>query len=109
MISFGFFLLALSCVSAESETVKSKVTVGSKEFSCTFTLANDGAAVVLGDSKAVCTPNKPKKKTVTDFEVSTDTATYKLSFKINPEKITKASMGNLLSCSLILYVFLTLF
>ena len=98
MISFGFILMALSCVSAESEVVKASVKSGKNKFSCTFTLANDGAAVLKGDSKVVCTPNKPTKKKISNFEVSTDTATYKLSFNINPEKLTKASMGNLTYC-----------
>merc|ERR1711892_121215 len=93
MIAFWFVLLVVSsCVLAESEKIKATVKSGKTKFSCTFTLANDGAAVLLGDSKVVCTPNKPSKKKIKDFEVSTDSATYKLSFNINPEKLTKASM-----------------
>merc|ERR1719483_920146 len=92
MIAFWFVLLVVSSVLAESEKIKATVKSGKTKFSCTFTLANDGAAVLLGDSKVVCTPNKPTKKKIKDFEVSTDKAKYVLSFNINPEKITKSSM-----------------
>jgi len=87
-----YLLLVLSTVYAETETVKTSVKVGKTKFSCTFTLANDGEAVVMGDSSVKCLPNKPTKKKVNNFEFSSDTASYKVSFNINPEKITKASI-----------------
>ena len=90
---FVFLLVAISSVFAETETVKASVKSGKTKFSCTFTLANDGEAVVMGDSKAVCTPNKPTKKKVKNFKLSTDTADYVLSFNINPEKLTKATIS----------------
>jgi len=90
-------LLVLSTVYAETETVKTsvKVKVGKdkfKNFSCTFTMANDGEAVVMGDSSVKCLPDKPTKKKVNNFKFESDTAFYKVSFNINPEKITKASI-----------------
>ena len=93
MIAFVFLLLALSSISAETEKVKASVKVGKTKFSCTITLANDGKFVVIGESKVVCTPNKPTKKKVKDFKLSTDIADYLLSFNINPDKITKATIG----------------
>eukprot|EP00091_Calanus_sinicus_P019549 TRINITY_DN494_c0_g1_i13.p1 TRINITY_DN494_c0_g1~~TRINITY_DN494_c0_g1_i13.p1 ORF type:complete len:197 (-),score=52.59 TRINITY_DN494_c0_g1_i13:52-642(-) len=92
MIAFVFLLLALTSISAETEKVKASVKSGKTKFSCTFTLANDGTAVVLADSKVVCTPNKPTKRKVKDFKLSTDVANYVVSFNINPEKITKATI-----------------
>merc|ERR1712236_161256 len=86
-----FAILLISVVSAEKETVKASVKSGKNKFSCTFTLANDGKDVIMKDSKVVCTPNKPTKRKISNFEVSTDKATYTLSFNINPEKLTKAA------------------
>ena len=100
MIMFVFLLVAISSVFAETETVKASVKSGKTKFSCTFTLANDGEAVVMGDSKAVCTPNKPAKKKVKNLKVSTDTGEYTLSFNINPEKITKARIGKFVDFNL---------
>ena len=93
MLSFVFLCLVLSTASAE--TVKASVKSGKTKFSCTFTLENDGKAVLIGDSKVVCTPNKPTKKKVKDFKLSTDAADYVLSFNINPEKLTKAAIGTI--------------
>ena len=98
--SLCIFLSALHSVLAISETVKTSVKSGKTKFSCTLTLVSDGAAVVLGDSKAVCTPNKPAKKKVKDLKVSTDTGEYTLSFNINPEKITKATIGKFVDFNL---------
>jgi len=53
---------------------------------------NDGHAVDIKESKVVCTPNKPKKKEVTNFNLTTEKADYILSFKINPEELTAANM-----------------
>merc|ERR1711915_1038414 len=89
---FAVLLITVSVVSAAKETVKASVKSGKSKFSCTFTLANDGKAVIMKDSKVVCTPNKPTKRKISNFEVSTDKATYTLSFNINPEKLTKAAM-----------------
>merc|ERR1711936_970127 len=75
-----------------AEKVKAPVKVGKKKFSCSFTLVSEGDQVVLGDSKVSCTPNKPPKKKVSNFKISTDKAKYTLSFNINPEKLTKASI-----------------
>merc|ERR1712183_845667 len=93
MINYCLLLVLLSSVFAETEKIKSSVKVGKNKFSCTFTLASNGTEMLLADSKAVCTPNKPAKKKVNNYEVSTDSATYTLSFNINPEKLTKATMA----------------
>merc|ERR1712215_76639 len=75
-----------------TEKVKAPVKVGKKKFSCSFTLVSEEDQVLFGDSKVSCTPNKPTKKKVSNFEISTDKAKYTLSFNINPEKLTKAAM-----------------
>ena len=85
--------VGLSAALAASETAKGKVKVANKKFSCTFNLENDGQSVVIADSKVDCNPNKPAKKKVKDFKLSTDIADYVLSFNINPEKLTKANMS----------------
>merc|ERR1711915_1063880 len=59
---FAVLIITVSVVSAEKETVKASVKSGKSKFSCTFTLANDGKAVIMKDSKVVCTPNKPSKR-----------------------------------------------
>merc|ERR1719347_1448763 len=92
MMNFYLLLVLLSSVYAETEEVKTTVKVGKTKFKCTFTLASDGGNVTLNESKVVCTPNKPTKKKVQDYEIFTDTAVYNISFNINPEKLTKASM-----------------
>ena len=87
-------IFSVACLAyGEKEVVKASVKSGNKKFSCIFTLTSNGGAVVLADSKVVCTPNKPTKRTVTNFAVSTDLADYILSFKINPEKLTMGTMG----------------
>ena len=88
-----FLLLTVSSISADTEKVKASVKAGNKKFSCTFTLANDGTAMVIGDSKVLCTPNQPTKTKMKDFKLSPDTADYLLSFNINPKKLTKATVG----------------
>ena len=97
MLPFVFLCLVLSTASAEK--VKASVKSGKTRFSCTFTLENDGEAVLIGDSKVVCTPNKPTKKKIEDFKLSTDVADYVLSFNINPEKLTKGAIGTSYLCS----------
>merc|ERR1712106_252501 len=96
--SLCIFLSALHSVLAISETVKTSVKSGKTKFSCTLTLVSDGAAVVLGDSKAVCTPNKPAKKKVKDLKVSTDTGEYTLSFHINLELDLQNGLSPLGEC-----------
>jgi hypothetical protein len=93
MLPFVFLCFVLSTVSGEK--VKASVKSGKTKFSCTFTLENDGTAVMIGDSKVVCTPNKPTKKKIKDFKLSTDTADYVLSFNINPERLTSAAIGTI--------------
>ena len=95
LIILAITLSYVNHVSAVTETdkVKASVKSGKNKFSCTFTLVSDGDAVLLTDSKVVCTPNKPTKRKVKNFAVSTDKANYKLSFNINPEKLTKATLG----------------
>ena len=85
-------IFGLPAALAATDTAKAKVKVGKKKFSCTFTLENDGQAVVIANSKVKCTPNKPEKKKVEAFKLSTDIADYVLSFNINPENLTKANI-----------------
>ena len=93
MMNYYLVLVLLSSVYAETEKIKATVKVGKTKFTCTFTLASDGGNVTLNESKVACTPNKPTKKKVQDYVIFTDSANYTLSFNINPEKLTKASMG----------------
>merc|ERR1719244_1695711 len=93
MILYCLLLVLLSSVYAETEKIKSSVKVGGTKFSCTFTLVREEKNVSLTESKVACKPNKPTKKKVNNFEVSTDSATYNVSFNINPEKLTKASVA----------------
>ena len=46
--------------------------------------------MILKKSKVKCTPSKPKKQKVSNFEISGQFGLYKISFTINPSKITKA-------------------
>merc|ERR1719435_223420 len=97
MIHYCLLLVLLTSVYAETEKIKSSVKVVTNnkvtKFSCTFTLVREEKNVSLTESKVACKPNKPKNRTKEDFEVSTDLATYKLSFNINPENLTEASVA----------------
>ena len=91
-----FFWLAvfIGLNNAAKEIIKNKsIKVGSTKFKCTFNLVSDGSNFSTDDSKVTCTPNKPKNKKVKNMKITTTLATYTLSFKINPEQITSASMG----------------
>merc|ERR1711875_160570 len=69
MMNYYLVLVLLSSVYADTEKIKATVKVGKTKFTCTFTLASDGGNVTMNESKVVCTPNKPTKKKVQDYEI----------------------------------------
>ena len=64
-------------------------------FKCIFTLVSKDGIVNTEQSKIACSPRKPKRKKVTNFELKGKLGNYTLSFTINPNKITKANLSRI--------------
>jgi hypothetical protein len=82
LLALSFLVLA----EATTTTIKEKIKVGKKTFSCSFTLVHTANSVNIGRSSVACSPKKPKGKQA-NVELEKDGIVFVGKIKINPSKI----------------------